>query len=286
MDYRREFAVEPGSKVNLRKVDPNYTGKHVSEKSAKADVDKFRLRLSQLQHLLYAEKKHSLLIVLQGLDAAGKDGTVTHVMSAMNPQGTSVIAFKQPTALELDHDFMWRVHPHAPDKGSVAIFNRSYYEDVLVVRVHKLAAKKVWSRRFDLINDFEKLVRTQNDTAIIKFFLHVSKEEQLERFKQRLDDPSRNWKISESDYIEREHWDDYTGALEEVFARTSTRHAPWYIIPANHKWFRNLAVSQIVASTMEDLDMKMPAPQVDLEVIRREYHQAASAQRAAKKDRS
>jgi len=168
------------------------------------------------------------------------------------------------------------VHHHAPGKGAVAIFNRSHYEDVLVVRVHKLAPKNVWSERFNLINDFEDLLYTQNNTHILKFFLHISKEEQLERFKQRLDDPARSWKISDSDYQERELWDDYTEAFEDVFANTSKKHAPWYIIPSNHKWFRNLAVSQIVAETMKDLGMKMPQPTVDLTVIREEYHQAAA----------
>lgn len=223
---------------------------------------------------LYAEKKHALLIVLQGLDAAGKDGTVSHVMSAMNQQGTTVTSFKTPTAIELEHDFLWRVHPHAPAKGAVAIFNRSHYEDVLISRVHKLVPKHVWSERYELINDFEKLMREQNNTHIIKFFLHISKDEQLERFKQRLDDPARNWKISESDYKERELWDDYMRAFEDVFAETSKKKAPWYIIPSNHKWFRNLAVSQIVADTLDDLAMKTPQPQVDLEAIRKEYHQA------------
>src|SRR5271166_4207251 len=277
MDYRKEFRVKPGAKVKLSEIDPGSTGKHVSEKEALADIEKYRDKLRKLQYLLYSEKRHSLLIVLQGLDAAGKDGTVNHVMSAMNPQGTKATGFKQPTALELDHDFLWRVHPHAPGKGSVAIFNRSYYEDVLVVRVHKLAPREEWEPRYELINDFEKLLRTQNNTHIIKFFLHISKEEQLERFKQRLDDPARNWKISDSDYKERELWDHYTKAFEDVFAETSTKHAPWYVIPSNHKWFRNLAVSQIVADTMEDLGVKMPKPTVDLEVIRREYHEAADS---------
>ena len=276
MDYRKEFVVKPGTKVKLKGIDPGYKGKQVNEKEAQADLGKYRAKLAQQQHLLYSEKKHSLLIVLQALDAAGKDGTVDHVMSAMNPQGTTVTAFKGPTALELEHDFLWRIHPHAPAKGTVAIFNRSHYEDVLVVRVHKLAPKKVWSERFEMINDFEKLLRKQNNTHIIKFFLHISKEEQLERFKQRLDDPASNWKISGSDYKERALWDDYTEAFEDVFAETSTKDAPWYIIPSNHKWFRNLAVSQIVAATMEDLGIKMPEPQVDLEAIRKEYHQAAA----------
>ena len=275
MDYRKQFRVKPGSEVKLSEIDPGYAGKHLSEKEALADIEKYRDKLRKLQYLLYAEKKRSLLIVLQALDAGGKDGTVNHVMSAMNPQGTTVTGFKAPTPLELEHDFLWRVHPHAPAKGTVAIFNRSHYEDVLVVRVHKLAPKKVWSERYELINDFETLLHRQNNTHIIKFFLHISKEEQLARFKQRLDDPARNWKISESDYKERELWDDYMKAFEDIFAKTSRKEAPWYIIPSNHKWFRNLAVSQIVAATMEDLGMQMPKPQVDLEVIRREYHQAA-----------
>jgi len=284
MDYRKEFVVDPGSKVKLDKIDPAYTGKHDSEAKAKAEIEKYRAKLTEQQLLMYAEKQHSLLVVLQALDAAGKDGAVNHVMSAMNPQGTTVTGFKGPTALELEHDFLWRIHPHAPAKGTVAIFNRSHYEDVLVVRVHKLAPKDMWSERYELINDFERLLYRQNNTHIIKFFLHISKEEQLERFKQRLDDPARNWKISDSDYKERQLWDDYTKAFEDVFAETSTKHAPWYIIPSNHKWFRNLAVSQIVAATMEDLGMKMPKPTVDLQVIRRQYHQAARHEHAKKHD--
>jgi len=275
MDYRKKFLVAPGSKVKLDKIDPAYTGKHDSEAKAKAEIEKYRAKLTDQQYLMYAEKQHSLLIVLQGLDAAGKDGTVNHVMSAMNPQGTTVTGFKEPTALEQEHDFLWRVHPHAPATGTVAVFNRSHYEDVLVVRVHHLVPKDVWSERYEMIRDFEELLYRQNNTHILKFFLHISKEEQLERFRQRLDDPARNWKISESDYKERELWDNYTKAFEDVFAETSTRHAPWYIIPSNHKWFRNLAVSQIIAATMEDLGMQMPKPGVDLQAIRKQYHQAA-----------
>lgn len=285
MDYRKEFLVKPGTKVKLDAIDPGYTGRHTSEEKAHADMEKYRAKLTQQQSLLYAEKQHSLLIVLQGLDAAGKDGTVKHVMSALNPQGTTVTGFKGPTALELDHDFLWRVHPHAPAKGTVAIFNRSHYEDILVVRVHKLTPKDVWSERYELINDFEKLLYRQNNTHIIKFFLHISKEEQLERFKQRLDDPARNWKISDSDYKERFLWDGYTKAFEDIFARTSKKHAPWYIIPSNHKWFRNLAVSQIVATTMEDLGLTTPKPAADLRVIRREYHEAAQDDSGRRQDR-
>ncbi len=274
MDYRKLFLVEPGKRVKLAKLDTGYCGKHVSETQAKADLEKCCGKLNKLQYLLYAEARHSLLIVLQAMDAGGKDGTVRHVMGAMNPAGTSVTAFKQPTAEELKHDFLWRVHPHAPAKGMVAVFNRSHYEDVLVVRVHKLVPKEAWSQRYGVINDFEKTLYRQNNTHILKFFLHISPEEQLERFRQRLVDPARNWKISEDDYREREYWDEYRKAYEDVFAKTSTRHAPWYIIPANHKWFRNLAVSQIVAATLEDLGMQLPKPQVDLEMIRRQYHQA------------
>ena len=284
MDYRKAFRVKPGTKVKLSEIDPGYSGKHVSEKEAQTDIQKYRDKLCKEQYLLYSEKRHSLLIVLQALDAAGKDGTVNHVMSAMNPQGTTVTGFKGPNAIDLDHDFLWRIHPHAPAKGTVAIFNRSHYEDVLVARVHKLVPKHVWSERYELINDFEKLLHRQNNTHIIKFFLHISKQEQLARFKQRLDDPARNWKISDGDYKERELWDDYTRAFEDVFAQTSKKEAPWYVVPSNHKWFRDLAVSQIVAATMEDMGMQMPKPQVDLEVIRKEYHQAAG-QGNAKKSR-
>jgi PPK2 family polyphosphate:nucleotide phosphotransferase len=283
MDYRNEFMVKPGSKVKLHDIDPAYTGQHVSEEKAKAAIEKHRAKLSEQQLLMYAERRHSLLIVLQAMDAAGKDGTINHVMSTLNPQGTTVIGFKGPTALEQEHDFLWRVHPHAPAKGTVAIFNRSHYEDVLVVRAHNLAPKEVWSERYEMINDFEKLLHRQNNTHIIKFFLHISKEEQLNRFKQRLEDPARNWKISDSDYKERELWDDYIKAFEDVFFETSKKHAPWYIIPSNHKWFRNLAVSQITAAAMEDLGMKMPKPVVDLNVIRREYHEHLEEAHAKKK---
>jgi len=274
MDYRKLFVVEPGTRVKLAKIDADFTGKHPSEDHAKSETEKYLKKLNDLQNLLYAEGRHALLIVLQAMDAGGKDGTVRHVLGAMNPQGTTVTSFKQPTAEQLKHDFLWRVHPHAPAKGMVSVFNRSHYEDVLVVRVRKLVPRKVWSRRYDFINDFEKQLRRENDTHIVKFFLHISKEEQLKRFEQRLVDPARNWKISEDDYKEREYWDDYVKAYEEVFAETSTKHAPWYIIPANQKWFRNLAVSQIVAETLEEIGMKMPKAQVDLEMIRRQYHAA------------
>jgi PPK2 family polyphosphate:nucleotide phosphotransferase len=211
--------------------------------------------------------------VLQALDAAGKDGVIRHVFSGMNPQATFVFGFKQPTPEEAAHDFLWRAHRRTPGKGEVAIFNRSYYEDVLVVRVHKLVPHSVWSKRYDLINDFETVL-LRNNTKILKFYLHISPEEQLARFKQRLDDPSRHWKISESDYTECELWPQYVEAYEDAIALTSTKRAPWYIIPSNQKWFRNLAVSHIIADTMDELGLKLPRPRVDIVAIRRKYYAA------------
>jgi PPK2 family polyphosphate:nucleotide phosphotransferase len=279
-NYLKKLIVKPGSKVRLKHFDPSYHGKHESHKAALPEIRKNLQKMEQLQYLMYAENKHSLLIVLQGLDAAGKDGVVRHVLTGMNPCGCVASNFKQPTPKELAHDFLWRVHPHAPAKGSVAIFNRSHYEDVLVVRVHDLAPEKVWSKRYNEINNFEKLIAAQNNTTILKFFLHISKEEQLARFAKRLDDPDRQWKISDSDYKEREYWNDYTEAFEDALTRTSTEHAPWFVIPSNHKWFRDLAVSQIVTCTMEQMDMQMPKPTVDLSKIRSEYHRASNSDRA------
>jgi PPK2 family polyphosphate:nucleotide phosphotransferase len=197
-NYLEKLIVKPGSKVRLKHFDPSYHGKHESHKSALPEIQRNLQKMEQLQYLMYAESKHSLLIVLQGLDAAGKDGVVRHVLTGMNPSGCVASNFKQPTAKELGHDFLWRVHPHVPAKGSVAIFNRSHYEDVLVVRVHGLVPEKIWSKRYDEINDFEKLIAAQSNTTILKFFLHISKQEQLARFAKRLDDPAHQWKSSES----------------------------------------------------------------------------------------
>jgi PPK2 family polyphosphate:nucleotide phosphotransferase len=284
-NYLKKLAVEPGSKVRLKNLDPGYHGKHESHKSALPEIQQYLQKMEQLQYLMYAEKKHSLLIVLQGLDAAGKDGVVRHVLTGMNPSGCVESNFKQPTAEELAHDFLWRVHPHAPAKGSVAIFNRSHYEDVLVVRVHQLVPEKVWSKRYDQINDFEKLIVTENNTTILKFFLYISKQEQLARFAKRLNDPTRQWKISESDYKERDYWKDYIEAFEDVLNKTSTEHAPWFIIPSNHKWFRDLSISQIVTLTMEEMKMQLPEPTVNLAEIRREYHQAIDEEKSGKDDK-
>ena len=277
MDYRERFIVEPGRKVRLEKIDPSYTGKHESHDKALPQIRKHLERMGKLQYLLYADGDQSLLVVLQALDAAGKDGVIRHLFSGINPQGTLVFGFKQPSKVESEHDFLWRIHACAPAKGQIVIFNRSHYEDVLVVRVHDLVPRSVWSKRYDLINDFEKVL-VQNRTRVLKFYLHISPEEQLARFAQRLDDPSRHWKISESDYSERELWPKYVSAYEDAMEQTSTKHAPWFVIPANHKWFRDLAISQIIADTMDEMGLKLPPTNVSIADIRRKYHAAARAQ--------
>jgi PPK2 family polyphosphate:nucleotide phosphotransferase len=278
MKYQEIFEVKHGDKVDLSKIDPNYTGDFKDKISAKDETAKYIKELRDFQYRLYADAKSSLLICLQGLDAAGKDGTIVHVLGAMDPLGTRVCAFKVPSVEEASHNFLWRIEKQVPSKGEVVIFNRSHYEDVLVVRVHKMVPKEVWSKRFDFINNFEKEL-ADNGTYILKFYLHISPEEQLKRFEKRLDDPRYQWKISESDYDEREFWKEYTRAYEDALSQTSTKYAPWYIIPSNHKWFRNLAVSQIVVDKFKSLGMKYPEPRVNLNEIRRKYHKAVDESR-------
>ncbi|HUC18738.1 MAG TPA: polyphosphate kinase 2 family protein [Acetobacteraceae bacterium] len=279
MDFRKEFRVPEGGKLRLQDIDPAFKGHHESAEAAREETESYRGKLAALQTLLYAERDRAVLIVLQAMDAGGKDGTIGHVFGALNPQGAQVAGFKVPTQAERAHDFLWRVHAEAPAKGEITIFNRSHYEDVLVTRVHGLIDRATWEARFEEIRQFESLL-AQTGTTILKFFLHISKDEQLARFAQRLDDPGRNWKISEADYKEREFWDAYMAAYEEALAKTSLAHAPWYVVPANHKWFRNLAVSAIVAATLEELGMRYPAPTVDLARIRREYHEAVKEEKA------
>lgn len=273
MHYRKKFLAEPGKRLALKKIDPAFTDKYKSHAGTQAELDATRQKLSELQPILWAQKQHSLLIVLQAMDAGGKDGTIAHVMGALNPQGVVVTGFKVPTPQEAAHDFLWRVHPHAPARGYISVFNRSHYEDVLAPRVHGLISGEVCEQRYKRIRDFEHLL-VDNDTRILKFFLYISPEEQLTRFAARLDDPQRNWKISESDYAERPNWDRYMAAYEDAISATSTKHAPWYVIPSNHKWFRNLAVSQIIAETMYDMKLAYPEPAVDLREIRSKYHAA------------
>jgi len=255
MNYVEKFRVEPGSKVELGTIDAGFKDRHRSQEQALPEIEAYRQKLHDLQYLMYAEGKRSLLICLQGRDAAGKDGTINHVLGAMNPQGCTVTGFKVPSREEAAHDFLWRCHRAVPEKGHVAIFNRSHYEDVLVQRVHKMVPKKVWSARYAHINNFEKLLY-DNGTHILKFYLHIDPDEQLERFKQRIDDPARHWKISDGDYAERPYWDAYTEAFEDALSRCSTEHAPWFIIPANRKWFRNLAISRIVTEALDIVEIK------------------------------
>jgi len=271
--YSEMFQVKSGEKIKLAKIDPDFTDGFKDSDDVDDKTKKYTERLRSLQYDLYAEGKRSLLICLQGLDAAGKDGTIDHVLGAMDPQGTRVCGFKVPSIEEASHDFLWRIEKQVPAKGEVVIFNRSHYEDVLVVRVHKMVPEEVWSNRYSLINHFEKGLAA-NGTHILKFYLHISSEEQLARFQDRLDDPARQWKISEADYEERKYWKEYTRAYEDALRETSTGHSPWYIIPSNNKWFRNLAISQIVVEKLVSLNLKLPKTQVDLKAIRRKYHQA------------
>lgn len=258
-------------------VDSAYARKtpgRISEKAALKATVSIAKKIRALQYQLYAENRQGLLIVLQGLDAAGKDGTIRHVLGMMNPQGCTVTSFKEPTPIEARHDFLWRVHPHAPARGDVAIFNRSHYEDVLVARVHQLCPKPQLALRYDQINQFESLLTTQNKTHVIKFFLHISREEQLARFAARLDDPAKHWKISTADYTERQHWDAYQEAYALALKKTDTDKAPWYVIPADHKWYRNYAVARIVLETLEAMAPTLPKPTVDLNQVRKEFHNA------------
>ena len=249
MDYRDRLIVKPGEKLRLKDIDPAFKGHHETPEAAAPELEQYRQKLLQLQALLYAEQKHSILIVLQALDAGGKDGTIKHVFGALNPQGASVAGFKQPTPIELAHDFLWRVHPHAPPKGWVGIFNRSHYEDVLVTRVHKLVDKATCAARYDLIRAFE-LGLKESGTTILKFFLHISKEEQLARFGSGLTIHCAIGKSANRTIPNGSFGATMSRPMRRPSVLTSTKHAPWYVIPSNHKWFRNLAVSRIVADTM------------------------------------
>jgi len=263
MNVRKALMVKPGKKVKLSDYDPEDTLGHEKGSRTDAKTQRACARLDSLQYLLYAEKRHALLVVFQALDAGGKDGTIRHVMSGLNPQGCVVASFKKPSPEELAHDFLWRVHKVVPELGIIGVFNRSHYEDVLVVRVHDLVPKEVWSARYDQINSFERNL-SESGVKIVKFFLHISKAEQKKRFLERIDDPDRRWKISQSDFMERKFWDDYIKAYEEALTRCSTKQAPWYVVPANKKWFRNFVVSRILVETLEELKMKYPKPTVDV----------------------
>jgi PPK2 family polyphosphate:nucleotide phosphotransferase len=261
-----QLIVPPGSRFKLADVDPANTH-GIKKAAAETHLAKTLERLSVLQYLLYAESRRAVLVVLQGIDAGGKDGTVRHVMSGLNPQGVVVTSFKVPEGEEKRHDYLWRIHRAVPEYGKIGIFNRSHYEDVLVVRVHDLVPKSVWSHRYDQINDFERML-SANGVHIVKFLLYIDKAEQGRRFRERLDDKTKNWKFSPADLKEREYWDQYIDAYQDMLRKCSTDCAPWYVIPADKKWFRNLAVAEILVQTMERMKMQYPKPTADLTGIK------------------
>ena len=243
------WKIEKSSKVKLKNYDAGYTYGAITHQEADQELQSLGEEISKLQELLAAAQRHSMLIILQGMDTSGKDGTIRHVFNHINPQGCYVYSFKEPTGEELAHDFLWRVHKNAPAKGSLGIFNRSHYEDVLVARVQQLVPESVWRARYKEINDFEKLL-ANSGTLILKFFLHISYDEQAQRLLAREQDKDKAWKLSASDWETRKHWDDYQQAYEDALSKCSASEAPWYIVPANHKWYRNLAISRIIVDTM------------------------------------
>jgi PPK2 family polyphosphate:nucleotide phosphotransferase len=267
-EFAKPFRVADGTHFRLKDFDPTDTLGLKSKEHALEALERGIARLSELQEKLYAQGSWAILIVLQAMDAAGKDSTIKHVMSGVNPQGCQVTAFKAPSAEDLQHDFLWRTMRFLPERGSIGIFNRSYYEEVLVVRVHpeilarekmpaSLVTGKIWQERFADINAYESYF-SRNGIAVLKFFLNVSKKEQKKRFLDRLDEPEKNWKFSASDALERQHWDEYMRAYEEMIRNTSTNSAPWYVVPADHKWFTRLAVSEAIIDRMEELDLSFP----------------------------
>src|SRR6476660_703664 len=259
----KRYLVKPGCSLSLKEYDPDETGDYKKNDDDKAEAkektEKLITKLRQLQDRLYANGKRSLLIVLQGMDTSGKDGTIKHVMSGVNPQGCKVVSFKAPSKDELAHDFLWRVHREVPPKGFIGIFNRSHYEDVLITRVHGWVPDRVVKRRFDQIREFEEML-VENGTAVLKFFLHISKKEQKKRLEERIQDPEKRGKWNSGDLEERKFWEKYMRAFEEVISVTSTYCAPWYIVPANRKWFRNLVVADRVLHALDEMKLKLPPP--------------------------
>jgi PPK2 family polyphosphate:nucleotide phosphotransferase len=260
------YLVQPGKKFKLADRKTNDTGPFKDKEEAEPVTRKTVAQLHEMQDELYAGAKHALLIVFQAMDAGGKDGAIDHIFSGVNPQGCMVSSFKRPTSEELSHDFLWRIHAAAPRKGMIGIFNRSHYESVLVERVRKLVPKDAWSDRYEHIRNFEKMLADEG-TTILKFFLHISKDEQKERLESRLKDPSKNWKFDPGDLAERKLWDDYQEAYQDALRETSMKYAPWYVVPADRKWFRNWVISETIVQTMKDLDLKFPPPVEGLEKI-------------------
>jgi PPK2 family polyphosphate:nucleotide phosphotransferase len=263
----QRYHVSPGSRVNLDDWDPEETSTFKGDKGDSAEaLEKLNRELETLQELLFAEHKHKILVVLQAMDTGGKDGTIRHVFEGVNPQGVRVANFKVPTPEELDHDYLWRVHQQVPSKGEIVIFNRSHYEDVLVVRVHNLVPEAVWSRRYAQINDFERQLYEEG-TTILKFYLHIDLDEQKKRLQARLDDPTKRWKFRVGDLMERKLWREYQQAYEEALSKTSTQWAPWYIVPANRKWYRNLVIASLIVDTLKGFKMDYPQPEEILDEV-------------------
>ncbi|MEE2641227.1 MAG: polyphosphate kinase 2 family protein [Planctomycetota bacterium] len=262
-----QYLVKPGEKTKLSTWDPDDNGGiRQGKTNTREEFENLNSRLEKLQELLYAESRHRILIVLQATDTGGKDGTIRHVFNGVNPQGVKVASFKKPTPEESAHDFLWRIHHHTPANGEMVIFNRSHYEDVLVARVHQLVPEARWRKRYEHINAFEKMLADEG-TKVLKFFLHIGRDEQRERLQERLDRPEKTWKFSKSDLEERKHWDAYQKAYEEMLHQTSTEHAPWHVIPANRKWYRNLLISRILVEILESLEMRYPEPETGLDSI-------------------
>ncbi|MEO8287584.1 MAG: polyphosphate kinase 2 family protein [Chloroflexota bacterium] len=265
IDYPR-YRVEPGKNVSLKDIDPDESEGFGTKAEIAAELERLNQKLSDLQERLYAEGKRSMLIVLQAMDTGGKDGTIKHVFEGVNAQGCQVASFKAPSPEELAHDFLWRCHQKTPGRGMITIFNRSHYEDVLVVRVKKFVPEEVWQQRYSLINDFERLL-TENNTVVLKFLLHISKDEQKRRLQARIDTPEKEWKFASGDLVERALWDDYMAAYEDAINRCSTEYAPWYVVPANHKWYRNLVIARAITDTLEAMNPQFPPPEPDLKKI-------------------
>ncbi len=261
------YLVKPHTRVNLKKWATDDIGGFKDKDDAQPRIEKNLKKLAGLQDVLYAQAKHGVLIVFQAMDAGGKDGAIEHVFSGVNPQGCQVASFKVPSTEEKAHDFFWRYHLRVPPRGMIGIFNRSHYESVLVERVRKLAPEKVWSKRYQQINDFEEML-TAEGIVILKFFLHISKDEQMKRMQARLADPSKNWKFNPGDLDDRKLWGEYQEAFEDLLEKCSTKHAPWHVVPSNHKWFRNWVVSDAIVRRLEKLDMKYPPPVPGIEKIR------------------
>ena len=281
-----DYRVTPQAKVHLRSIDPDDTSlfEGTKKEAEKASSFLFR-RLDELQERLYINGKHKVLIVLQGMDTAGKDGTIRHIFSGVNPQGVKVQCFKEPGADELNHDFLWRIHKHVPAKGEIVIFNRSHYEDVLIVRVHGIVQADVCRSRYDHINAFERMLNDEG-TIILKFYLHIDPQEQLSRIKKRLDKDQKHWKLSEADLSERKLWPEYINAYEETIQKTSTKWAPWYVIPANKKWYRNLTVACAIVKRLEKLNLDYPKANVDLSKLKKKLNEERSISWSAKKSGS